>query len=89
MWALCVLVDLLTYICKGANKIFIDVLHQKIQFPINYRGLYGHSGPFGLLSGPMYRIKLMSVLFLVTPIYTSTHAKRIIRAPVQLNTTIW
>ena len=48
-------------------------------------GAYGNSGPFGLLSGPMYRIKLLSVLFLVTPIYTSTHAKRIVHVPLRLN----
>ena len=75
---------------KWANKRESSMFYiRKIQFPVNYRGLYGNSGPLGLLSGPMYRIKLLSVLFLVTPIYTSTHAKRIIHVPFRLNKTIW
>ena len=71
---------------KGDSSMFYITKKYKFQYST---GAYGDSGPLGLLSGPMYRIKLLAVLFLVTPIYTSTHAKKIIHVPLQLNKRIF
>ena len=45
----------------------------------------GNSGPLGLLSGPMYRIKLLALAFLWSSMYTDSIAKRIFHVCLQLN----
>ena len=49
------------------------------------KSVVGHLGPLGLLSGPMYRIKLLALVLFLFPMYTDSIAKRIIHICPQLN----
>ena len=49
-----------------------------------FKSVVGPLGPLGLLSGPLYRIKLLVLVFLWYSMYTDSIVNRIIHVCVQL-----
>ena len=66
----------------SSSKVIINVC---LQLNISVVGLLG---PLGMLSGPVYRIKLLALVVLEAPMCTDFTAKTLIRACFQLNISV-
>ena len=71
----------LQHVIVSMQKRFI---HVSVRLNKSVRGLW----PWGLLSGPLYRRKLLSWVFLWTPTCNSFNAKRFIHVSVRLNKSV-
>ena len=71
------------------QRVIVSIQEDSFMYLFGWINQLGANGPLGLLSGPLYRRKLLSLVFMWTLRCNSFNAKRFIHVSFQLNNAIW